>query len=167
LSEEDKLKKIEFDRDTCTSFNEFNKKFQSHATYLGRLFRPKLSKEGRKKYDQFFSSLEKTKSEKTFDDIIELALECDNFKVFCETHPIEYDYCTKSQRLWITPLRIEMEKRISGWDNGAKSPNHITATPEGIKKVKLKYKELNNHLTKTAEFFNISQTAVRNALNKN
>ena len=166
LSDEDKIKKIEYDRNTCSSVNEFNKKFQKHSQYLGKLYRPKLSKEGKIKYDEFFSPLEKTKTERTFEDIIELALGCDNFKVFCEKYPIEYSYCTKAGRKWINPLRIEMEKRISGWDNGSKSPNHITSTPEGIEKVKKKYKELGNHLTKTAEFFKISLTGVRSALKK-
>lgn len=166
LFDEDKLKKIEYDRDTCSSFNEFNKKFKSHSTFLGRLYKPKLSKEGKIKYDEFFSSLQKNKTEKTYEEIIELALKCDNFKMFVKTYPVEYDYCTRKGRKWINPLRIDMEKRVPGWDNGSKSPNHITSTPEGILKIRKKYKELDNHLTNTSKFFNISLTAVTSALTK-
>lgn len=166
LSTEDKMKKIEFDRNTCSHFAEFNKKFQSHSIYLSKLYKPKTSEEGKKKYDEFFSSLIKTKTERTFEDIILCAEKCENFRDFQNKYPIEYDYCTRAGRKWILPLRAEMEKRIKGWDNGQKSPKRITSTPEGIKEIKRKYKELGNHLSKTAEYFNISLTATKTALKK-
>jgi hypothetical protein len=103
-------------------FKDFTKDYAHHMIWLGKYFKPKESTENRKKYDLFFSSLIRTKSEKSYDDILKLALTKPSFTIFKEDCRVEYDYCWRKNRNWATPLRIDCETIKPGWDNGKKKP---------------------------------------------
>jgi hypothetical protein len=90
--------------------------------WLGKYFKPNESTENRKRYDLFLSSLIRTKTEKSYDDILKLSLTKSSFTIFKEECPIEYDYCSRSKRNWIKPLRIDCETIKPGWDDGNKKP---------------------------------------------
>jgi hypothetical protein len=126
LSEEDKLEKIKADMSNFTYFKEFAKAHESHLLYLGRLFSPSKSEEGKKKYDDFLSSLISTKKAKTYNEIVELALTTECFTDFVKDYPVEYDYCSRSSRKWLSSLRLEVEEKKPGWDNGKRKPTKVT-----------------------------------------
>jgi hypothetical protein len=103
-------------------FKDFSKDYAHHMIWLSKYFKPKESTENRKKYDLFFSSLIRTKTEKSYNDILKLSLTKHSFLIFKEDCPVEYDYCSRNKRNWVTQLRIDCETIKPGWDNGKKKP---------------------------------------------
>ena len=103
-------------------FTDFYEDYRHHMMWAGKFFKPNDSIEGRKQYDKFFSYLTRTKTEKSYDGILKLALTKPSFTIFKEDCRVEYAYCSKGKRNWIRSLRIDCESMKPGWDDGKKKP---------------------------------------------